>query len=271
MPSYVITGASKGLGREFLNQLSSDSNNTVIGLVRNKAATDERVATELSGRSNITIMQADVCDYEALKKAAAETAEITGGSLDYLIANAAFQSHFDAFDGIGALAPKPEEINSHFHSYFDTNVLANIHLYNIFMPQILKSQIKKVIFITSGHADVDFVNKYDIEVAGLYSAGKAAMNMINAKFSAQYKSQGVLFLSLAPGMVEVGQFANVDPAKLSSLQGMVAKFKEYAPHFTGPITPEESIKLMLGVIESSSVENGRGGAFISQLGNRQWL
>jgi hypothetical protein len=84
MPTYVVTGVSKGLGVsltseimqcmadctrkwEFLNQLSSNPDNTIIGIVRRKAATDERVAQELQGRSNIHILEADMTDYNALK------------------------------------------------------------------------------------------------------------------------------------------------------------------------------------------------------------
>jgi hypothetical protein len=35
--------------------------------VRNKAATDKRVAEELSERSNITILEADLTNYDSLK------------------------------------------------------------------------------------------------------------------------------------------------------------------------------------------------------------
>lgn len=34
------------------------------------------------------------------------------------------------------------------------------------------------------------------------------MNVIVAKFSTQYKKEGVLFFSLSPGAVEVGHFAD---------------------------------------------------------------
>lgn len=53
--------------------------------------------------------------------------------------------------------------------------------------------------------------------------------------------------------------------------GMMGKFMEYAPHFTGPGTAENSIKDMLSVIEKASVEGGDGGTFVSEKGNKQWL
>jgi NAD(P)-dependent dehydrogenase (short-subunit alcohol dehydrogenase family) len=89
-----------------------------------------------------------------------------------------------------------------------TNVLGNIHLYNVFMPLILRGKTKKVVVISSGMGDMDFVNKFDIEVASLYGTSKAAMNMITAKFNAQYKKDGVLFLGICPGMVDVGHFSS---------------------------------------------------------------
>lgn len=52
---------------EFLNQISSNPDNTVVGIVRNKPSTDKRVAEELSGRSNITILEADLTSYDAVK------------------------------------------------------------------------------------------------------------------------------------------------------------------------------------------------------------
>lgn len=52
---------------EFLKQTSSNPENTVIGIVRNKPPTDERVAKELSARPNITILQADLTRFESIK------------------------------------------------------------------------------------------------------------------------------------------------------------------------------------------------------------
>jgi hypothetical protein len=58
---------------------------------------------------------------------------------------------------------------------------------------------------------------------------------------------------------------------MEAVGGMLAKFVEYAPHFKGPITPEQSVTAMKSVIASASIEKGHGGDFISHLGNKQWL
>lgn len=50
-----------------------------------------------------------------------------------------------------------------------------------------------------------------------------------------------------------------------------AKFMKAAPDWKGPITPEESVKAVLSVIEKASVENGDAGTFVSHFGNKQWL
>ncbi len=58
---------------------------------------------------------------------------------------------------------------------------------------------------------------------------------------------------------------------MKSLNGMVTKFLEYAPHFKGPLTPEESVTAVRQVIENASIEKGNGGDFLSHLGTKKWL
>lgn len=53
---------------------------------------------------------------------------------------------------------------------------------------------------------------------------------------------------------------------------MPQKFKLLAPHFTGPITPAESVELCMGVIDRASVQDEQfAGQFVSQFGNKTWL
>ncbi|KAG4258840.1 hypothetical protein FPRO04_13979 [Fusarium proliferatum] len=268
-------GANKkpGLGYELARQLSNDHSNTVVGIVRDKSATITKISqdAELNRRSNIHVIEADLTNYNALKDAVNETAKITGGSIDYLIANAAYVSKFDTFDPMGALGNTPKELEDDLKMLFDVNVVANIHLFNLFIPLILRGKEKKVVTISTGLADLEFTNNFEHEFTPLYSISKAAMNMAVAKFNAQYKKKGVLFMSVCPGMVDVGQFNHATPQQMEAMGGMMAKFKEYAPHFTGPATAEAAVKDMRAVWENATIEGGYGGAYLSQFGNKQWL
>jgi hypothetical protein len=55
------------------------------------------------------------------------------------------------------------------------------------------------------------------------------------------------------------------------LMTMAGKFAAYAPHFTGGSKPEDAVSDVLKVVEKSSLANGDGGAYLSHLGNKQWL
>ncbi|KAE8373965.1 hypothetical protein BDV26DRAFT_296445 [Aspergillus bertholletiae] len=272
MPVYVITGVSRGIGFEFLKQISEDQENLVVGLVRDKVATEKKVSVELGGRPNVHIIHADLTKYASLKQAAAETAEIVGErGIDYLVANGALVPYLDTYGPIGALKDKVEEVEAVSAQLLQTNVVGNIHLFNLLLPLVLKGQVKKVITISTGLADLDLTNNCDVDVGALYAASKAAMNVIVAKFNAQYKKDGVLFLSISPGLVEVGRYADSTPEELQGLMGFMGKLLEYAPHFKGPITPEESVRHVRSTWEKASIEGGFGGAFVSHLGNKQWV
>lgn len=91
--------------------------------MRDPSGTKEKVSAELSDRSNVHILAGDLTNFDSLKvgrpidttgdrsnnllthsslqTAADDTAAITGGSLDYLIANAAIMTPLDEYSPIG--------------------------------------------------------------------------------------------------------------------------------------------------------------------------
>lgn len=105
-------------------------------------------------------------------------------------------------------ADQPELLEKDLLDSFNTNVVGNIHLINLYLPLILKGTAKKVISISTGMAEVDLIVKFGVTNASPYSISKAAMNAAVAKFSAQYSGQGVLFMSISPGLVNTGAFDN---------------------------------------------------------------
>ncbi len=128
-----------------------------------------------------------------------------------------------------------------------------------------------MVAISSGMADLDLIAKYDVDAGAPYSISKGALNIAVAKFSAQYRVQGVLFMSISPGLVDTGAAARADEEQTKKLLKMVLKFRESSPNFKGPITPEESVQKVLSVINKASIEGGYAGCFISHLGNKEWL
>ncbi|KAJ7492052.1 hypothetical protein FB451DRAFT_515276 [Mycena latifolia] len=260
MPSYVVTGAARGIGFEFVKQLSADSGNTVFALVRNKAT-----ATKLESLpgNNITVLEADVTDAKALELAASEVSKATGGKLDCLINNAALLSQagftLDAF-------PTPEAVEKDMVDKFRVNTVGVVHSINAFLPLLRKGSVKKVVSISSGLGDIELAVWTEGEPA--YSISKAAMNMVSAKYAAQFRDEGFTFLAICPGVVDtrVGPLSTEAVEEFKRVSKGIAKI---APDFKGPISPEESVKMQLEVINRWTVEET--GAYVSHFGNKQWV
>jgi NAD(P)-dependent dehydrogenase (short-subunit alcohol dehydrogenase family) len=111
----------------------------------------------------------------------------------------------DEYDPFSTLGQNPRQLTDELMLGFETNVIGNIHLFNLFMPLVLKGTVKKVVTISTGMADIDIVVNYGVYEGGPYSISKAAMNMAAAKFQAEYQKDGVLFVSISPGVVETGR------------------------------------------------------------------
>jgi NAD(P)-dependent dehydrogenase (short-subunit alcohol dehydrogenase family) len=142
------------------------------------------------------------------QKAAEATAAITSGSLDYLIANACYIPKRSALEPFSVLGQEPQSLTDELVDTFKTNAVGNVHLFNIFVPLVLNGAAKKIVTISTGMADLDLVTKYGVAEAGPYAISKAAMNMVAAKFQAEYEKDGILFISISPGVVDTGNTQN---------------------------------------------------------------
>jgi NAD(P)-dependent dehydrogenase (short-subunit alcohol dehydrogenase family) len=84
MPVYVLTGANRGLGLEFVRQLSADSSNTVIGAVRSMS-NDLTDLKSLNKNNNIHILECDT------GKAASITSFVESTTSSTTVASMLFQ------------------------------------------------------------------------------------------------------------------------------------------------------------------------------------
>jgi NAD(P)-dependent dehydrogenase (short-subunit alcohol dehydrogenase family) len=111
---------------------------------------------------------------------------------------------------------EPSVLEKDLLDSFNVNVIGVVKTINTFMPLIQKSAIKKVITISTGMADPDLVNSFEIDNAAPYAISKSATNMTIAKYNALYKKDGVLFLAISPGLVDTGHNLREFKCRLSS-------------------------------------------------------
>ena len=269
MPSYVVTGASRGLGLEFIRQLSDQQDSVVIGLVRNKRDTEKRLGED-AWRKNLHVIEADLQKISSLQKAADAVGKVTGGSLDYLIGNAAWLGGENAFRTLTEL--QPDVLKKQLDDAMEVNVVGNVYLINTFLPLLRQSNTKKIAMISTGMADLDLINTAKETSSSAYSMSKAALNVAVAKYNAELSGEGFLFMSISPGVVDTGGMDSVAQEDMPKLLEQAGKMKTLAPHWEGPITPEVSVRMVMKVLEEASVEKGNGGTFVSHFGNnKQWI
>ncbi|OBT42028.1 hypothetical protein VE00_07422 [Pseudogymnoascus sp. WSF 3629] len=266
MPSYVVVGASRGLGYEWLRFLSQDPANTVIGLARTPGPVEAQLAADKI--TNVRIVKADMLDHKSLTIAASEVSKVTNNSLDHLIVNGAYLGLDASFITPTEFIGQEDLLRREFIKNLDVNVIGVIHSINAFIPLIRKGTAKKITVISTGLADLELAQKANIAFSVLYSSTKAATNMVVAKYAAELKGEGIILLALSPGVVDTATGPPL-PEHIPRMQEMGAKFASIYPHFKGPITPAQSVPLMKKVIDNMTTEDS--GAFLSHLGSKEWL
>lgn len=154
------------------------------------------------------IVRGDLTSLTQLQEAAQKVASVTGGSLDVLINNGAYLDvETPALLPTALSAPENvEKVHKAFHKGVDTNVLGAIHVTNTFLPLILKGTQKKIVHISTAMGDTAWVTKAGVWGGLTYSATKAMLNLVVAKFAVELEGQGVLIFSLSPGWVDTDDF-----------------------------------------------------------------
>lgn len=264
MPVYVVAGASRGIGLQFVVDLLARGD-TVIALARNPETS--KGLDEIKHNKNLFIFKADVTDSDSLKKAAEETSKVTGGSIDVLINNAAYQDPAHIYHTLVDF-PSPEVLVSDLTKSFATNVLGPILTTNAFLPSLRKGELKKVITLNTGVSVPGLALTSGYPKLTSYAISKSALEMVNIKYAVALKEEGFSFLNISPGVVNTAQAPPPDD-QMKEIVDMMASFKKRYPHWTGPMTPVESVKLMLGIIDNLTVQDS--GKFVSHKNNREFL
>ncbi|KAM0254686.1 hypothetical protein ACHAQJ_006536 [Trichoderma viride] len=266
MSSWVVVGSARGIGFEYVNQLSADAHNTVFALIRsqNTAGPLNELA---ASRKNIYVLQTDISSPAKLKETAEKIGKITGGKLDVLIHNAFFLGPAATLSP-SEFAGKEADLENDLIESIKVNVLHVIYTINALLPLIREGTQKKIIYISSPTGDIEVNRVGEMTNAVGYSTSKAAGGVVMAKYAGELKRDGILALSISPGHVDTDSAKEV--AKSPELsQAVLSAMQKVEPAARGMISPKESVEAMLSVIKD--LDGNNSGKMLSHKGNLSWF
>jgi NAD(P)-dependent dehydrogenase (short-subunit alcohol dehydrogenase family) len=232
MTHYLITGANRGLGLEFVRQLLARGDAVTACCREPDKASELKSAAKNGAGDRLNIYALDVTDPAAISALPANL-ERDGRQVDVLINNA------------GVASGQDEDLGE-----FDAETMERVLLINSVAPMLVTQalvpllektgQSPKVICITSGLGSITQAEGLTYGLS--YGMSKAALNMGVKKLSSELKRRGIAILALHPGWVQ------------TDMGGASATLK-----------PPESISGMLEVIDGLSME--KTGHFLNYAGD----
>jgi short-subunit dehydrogenase len=181
----LVSGASKGLGRQLALQLAQKGADLVL-LARDRDRLEE-VARQVRRRG--AGCEAMVCDLSRTGEIAEACARINAaGGVDVLINNA----------GLGFYKPFLEHSLREHDAIIDVNLRGLIHLTQRLLPSMLERGSGHIVNIASDVATTPIANM------AVYAASKFAVRGFSLSLAREVKGQGVKVSLINPGIVDTG-------------------------------------------------------------------
>ena len=178
MRTWFITGASRGLGRAFV-EAALHAGDQVVGVARDVAPLDE-LAAEHGGR--LVAFGLDVSDRAAVF-AAVERAVAAFGRLDVVVNNAG-----------GMLFGMLEEVTEEqARAHLDTNFFGALWVCQAVVPHLRAQGSGHIVQVTSMGAGGGYA------AVGLYAAGKAALDSLSDALAMEVEDFGIKVTIVGPG------------------------------------------------------------------------
>eukprot|EP01091_Cochliopodium_minus_P014966 TRINITY_DN5203_c0_g1_i1.p1 TRINITY_DN5203_c0_g1~~TRINITY_DN5203_c0_g1_i1.p1 ORF type:complete len:248 (+),score=52.99 TRINITY_DN5203_c0_g1_i1:49-792(+) len=192
--TIFITGASRGIGLEFVSQvLASKKVEKIFATVRSKSDKLELIKQKYPNQLEI-IYSVEVSDLESVKKAFDIVKKHTN-SIDLLINNA-------GIIGTNVNSSILDLKNSEYLEIFNTNVIGVINVTNTFFPLFNKESKTLVINVSSILSSISSVETTtNSSIYTPYKVSKSALNMLTKNYSLEFGSKAT-FVILHPGWLD---------------------------------------------------------------------
>jgi short-subunit dehydrogenase len=179
--TVIVTGASRGIGRETARQLARAGSNVVLAS-RDRAALEglARELESLPGRR--LVAPTDVADREAVNAMVGRALE-EFGSIEVLVNNA----------GVGLNAPIADGSLENIRHVFEVNLFGAIHCIQAVTPHMRERRRGAIVIVSSVMGQL--AGPYN----GAYSATKAALNALADSLRSELKPEGITVTAIYPG------------------------------------------------------------------------
>ncbi|KAF8196527.1 hypothetical protein BJ912DRAFT_900306 [Pholiota molesta] len=225
MPSWLITGANRGIGYSTVENLLKDEGNFVIATARSVNVPELQSLAE-KHPNNLKLLELDISSQESVDRAVEAATPLLPNGLDYLVNNAGKN-------------PQPttsfEELNlDEFADEMRFSTVAPLRVSRAFLPLIKKSELKRIVFISSvlASSHITFLMAGQFNA---YSVAKAALNMLAHKWAATLKYDGVTTAAIHPGWSQTSLGEGINE--------WMAKYAPQVPHFPPEAAADNVIKI----------------------------
>lgn len=186
--TVLVTGANRGIGYELVKQYAARGWG-VIATTRDPENSSDLKSIAATNKS-VSIEQLDVSDTTSIKTLAAK---YRTASIDVLINNAGVLG-LQSAQKLGSLD------YAEFQGAMVVNAFGPLALADAFQEQVARSELKKIISISSGNATIS-----GNSVPGglyFYRSSKAALNIMMRGLSSDLADQGIIVAVISPGSVD---------------------------------------------------------------------
>ncbi|MEE4545234.1 SDR family NAD(P)-dependent oxidoreductase [Streptomyces sp. V4-01] len=228
---FLVSGASRGLGREIV-AAALEAGHRVVAGVRSPSALDDLAAKH--GDGQLAVVPLDVTDADAARAAVA-TAVDRFGRLDVLVNNAGY-ANVDPVEDVGF---------DDFRTQVDTNLFGVVRLTQAALPVMREQRSGHIVQVSSVGGR--------LAVPGLsaYQSAKWAVGGFSSVLAGEVAPLGIKVTVLEPGGMRTdwaGSSMRVGPIRAEYQETVGAMAAMHSPESTAASDPAKVARLLLEVV-----------------------
>ena len=217
----VVTGASRGLGLEFVRQWL-ERGETAFALARDPEASSGLAALVRRYPETLTTVACDVADDGSVARAGSAVEEIVDG-LETVVNNAGVMGEHRGFDDLDTT-----EVRRHF----EVNALGPLRIVRTLLPLLRRGRpVRRIVHMTSLMGSIEDNRSGD---AYAYRMSKAALNMASRSLAIDLADDEIVSAVLHPGWVRTRMGGRSAPLGVdTAVGGLIQTIEALGPGESG--------------------------------------